>query len=34
MSGGLGDMKHSVEVTAKPPLVAPALHKLDPATGG
>ena len=31
MSGGLDDMKHSVEVTTEPALVAAAFHKLDPA---
>jgi hypothetical protein len=34
MSGGLGDVKHPVEVTAKPALVPPAFYKLDPATVG
>src|SRR5215213_11624776 len=28
MSGGRHDMKHSVEVTAKPPLIPASLHKL------
>src|SRR5437660_6624769 len=31
MSGGLDDMKHPVEVTAKPPLVPASFYKLDEA---
>jgi hypothetical protein len=31
MSGGCDNMKHSVEITAKPALVAPPLNKLNQA---
>jgi hypothetical protein len=34
VSGGLGDVQHSVEVATEPALVAPALHQLNPATVG
>ncbi len=34
MSGGLRHVNDAIEVTAKPPLVTPAFHQLDPATVG